>query len=277
MSADLVLTPGGYRPADQVHRLEPGHVIDQSGGRSRHLTQEGAVVADFGPLTRSISDQPLMPGGVRLPAAEEPAPFGQGWITYAAWTNSTGKPVSVLSTTWTVPPEPTTENGQTIYLFNGIQNSSFILQPVLQWGPSPAGGGEYWSIAAWWVSATETHYSALSRVEVGDVLLGGINVLDSSFRYVCGFRGPQGADMVVQNVQELTFCVQTLEAYKITAATDYPNTAETAMGQIALSTGWAALPEPTLSWTAVTPITDAGQRTVVVSNSPTAGEVDLYY
>jgi hypothetical protein len=218
-----------------------------------------------------------MPNAVRLPAAQKPAPFGQGWITFAAWNYTTGRPVSVLSTTWTVPPAPKTSNGQTIFLFNGIQNSTHILQPVLQWGPSHAGGGNYWSIGAWWVGSTDAQYSPLSRVEPGTVLLGGINVLDSSFRYVCGFRGPAGADITIQTPEELTYCVQTLEAYNITAATDYPNTTETSMSQIVLETNWAAQPDPALNWTAITPVSDAGQRTVVVSNSPSSGEVDLYY
>src|ERR1051326_7491163 len=44
-----VLTPGGYRPESQVHKIAPGHVLDSSGGRLRELDAEGNVVADFGP------------------------------------------------------------------------------------------------------------------------------------------------------------------------------------------------------------------------------------
>jgi hypothetical protein len=277
MTADLLPTPGGFLPADRVHRVEPGHVIDHSGGRSRQLDPDGRVVADYGELAEPTGRGPLMPQHVRLPEDVEPPAFGSGWITYAWWQNTTGRPVSALSTTWRVPPAPRTSNNQLIYLFNGIENSTHILQPVLQWGVSPAGGGPYWAIASWWVSTSDAQHSPLTRVNVGDELLGGINALDSSYRYVCGFRGPADSDLVVQNVDELIYCAQTLEAYRITATTDYPDTTDTAMTGIALSTGLAATPETSLRWSAIDAVTDAGQRTVIVSNSPTAGEVDLYY
>lgn len=36
-------------------------------------------------------------------------------------------------------------------MFSGIQNSTMIYQPVLQWGESAAGGGNYWGVASWYV------------------------------------------------------------------------------------------------------------------------------
>jgi hypothetical protein len=52
---------------------------------------------------------------------------------------------------WTVPPAPATQSGQTIYLFNGMQDSvPMILQPVLQWGALQVGGGNSWTVASWY-------------------------------------------------------------------------------------------------------------------------------
>ena len=65
--------------------------------------------------------------------------------------------MSRLTTEWTVPPAPATQNGQTIFLFPGIQNSTMIYQPVLQWGPSAAGGGNYWAVASWYVDGQGGH------------------------------------------------------------------------------------------------------------------------
>jgi hypothetical protein len=76
-----------------------------------------------------------MPHNIVRPPRVEPA-LGSGWITYASWTNNTGAPISLFSTSWIVPPAPATQSGQTIFLFSGIQNSGFIYQPVLQWGSS---------------------------------------------------------------------------------------------------------------------------------------------
>lgn len=58
-----VLTPGGPRPASQVHQIAPGHVLDASGGRLRELDANGNVVADFGPApTEKQSGRPVLPG-----------------------------------------------------------------------------------------------------------------------------------------------------------------------------------------------------------------------
>lgn len=43
--------------------------------------------------------------------------------------------------------------------------------------------------------------------------------------------------LVIQNVQELTWCIQTLEAYALTTCSDYPATTRTAMDVIEIQTG----------------------------------------
>jgi hypothetical protein len=88
-------------------------------------------------------------------ALECPA-LGSGWIAYTYWNNGTGKSITSFKTRWVVPPAPVSNDGQLIYLFNGIQNYGYnygILQPVLQWGASPAGGGSYWAVASWYVTS----------------------------------------------------------------------------------------------------------------------------
>jgi hypothetical protein len=146
MADQLVLTPGGFRPQSMVHLIDPGHIVDQTANRLLHLDVFRNVLEDFGTLSLRPASRPLMPANVArlaalagaalsdaVAAAAVPT-FGSGWITYAYWTNSSGKPVSSFRTTWVVPPAPSTMSGQTIFLFNGIQNSTMIYQPVLQWG-----------------------------------------------------------------------------------------------------------------------------------------------
>ena len=143
MSEDTVLTPGGLRPRSLVHELQPGYRVSGADGRLRTLDPSGQVVADHGLVPVKPRGFPLLPRNVnRPPRPGGVAPdLGSGWITYASWTNDTGTPVSRFATTWVVPPAPATRSGQTIFLFNGIQNSTMIYQPVLQWGSSAAGGG----------------------------------------------------------------------------------------------------------------------------------------
>jgi hypothetical protein len=262
MADDNVLTPGGYRPRSVVHRVEPGHKLDGAQGRLRTLDPSGAVLADH----------------VARRGAVAPA-LGSGWIVYADWSNTTGTPVSRFATTWTVPPAPATQSGQTIFLFNGIQNSTMIYQPVLQWGPSAAGGGNYWAVASWYADGQggQAFYTSLVQVNPGDVLVGVMTLTGqagAAFNYDCNFQGIANTDLPIQNVDELTWCAETLEAYSLTQCSDYPNTADTAMTNIALQTGGTS---PTLTWTAVNAVTDCGQQAIVASNANPGGEVDLYY
>ena len=215
MSSNLVLTPGGYKPADLVHHAEAGTVIDGSGGRLRQLSSAGAVLADHGPMLVRAAGRPLQPLNIRLPELAEgvvPA-FGTGWIVYAGWTNTTGHPITSFSTTWTVPPAPSTSSGQTIFLFNGIQNSTMIYQPVLQWGSSAAGGGAYWSVACWYADGQggTAFHTNLVRVNSGDVLVGVMTqtgVSGSNHNYSADFQGIANTTLTITNVQELTWATR---------------------------------------------------------------------
>src|SRR5690349_2274233 len=124
---DLVLTPGGYRHRSLVHRIEAGHAVRASAGRLQKVHNSGRVVADLGPLHTRLDRDPLMPKNVSRFPGKKPA-LGSGWIVYADWSNATGNAITSFETSWTVPPEPTTQSGQTIFLFNGIQNSTMIYQ-----------------------------------------------------------------------------------------------------------------------------------------------------
>jgi hypothetical protein len=56
------LTPGGFRPESQVHKIAPGNVLDASGGRLRELDSDGNVVADFGPAPVATPPRDVVPG-----------------------------------------------------------------------------------------------------------------------------------------------------------------------------------------------------------------------
>jgi hypothetical protein len=295
MADEQVLTPGGLRPQSQVHLIEPGAILDGTGGQHRMLDKTGKVLADFGTIAAKPAGRPLMPGNVVKPGstlvpgalatatAKTPArvpSFGSGWITYASWTNSTGTPVSLFSTKWVVPPAPATQSGQTIFLFNGIQNSTMIYQPVLQWGGSAAGGGNYWAVASWYVDGQggPAFHSNLVQVSPGTVLTGIMTLTGQSaagFSYNSEFQGIANTGFPVTNIQELTWCIETLECYGITKCSDYPNTSKTQMYAINMETGKT---HPVMTWTPATPVSDCGQHTLIFDeDSDGSGEVDLWY
>jgi hypothetical protein len=275
---DLVLTPGGYRPKSVVHAMEPGHYVSGKNGRLQVLQPDGGVVVDLGPLPVRPAGVPLHPGNEMVPTEKVPG-LGGGWITFASWTNNTGKPITSFTTTWRVPPGPTTQSGQTIFLFNGIQNSTMIYQPVLQWGPSAAGGGNNWAIASWYVDGPggAAFHSSLTPVSVGQVLVGIMTLTGQSgsdFSYNCQFQGIANSGYAIQNVQQLTWLIETLEAYGITKCSDYPASPRMAMTAIEIKTSNGDV-RP--NWQASNSITDCGQHTTVVNDASPGGEVDIFF
>lgn len=279
MSEDLVVTPGGARARSLVHLVESGTILDGSAGRYRKLHSSGRVLADLGPITYRTVGRPLMPRHVVQPRGVAPA-FGSGWITYASWTNATGTSISQFSTQWVVPQAPATQSGQLIYIFNGIQNSTMIYQPVLQWGDNNAFGGNYWCVASWYADGQggQAFHSTPVNVNPGDTLVGIMMQTaqgPSGFSYNCQFQGIANSGLPIQNVEELTYCVETLECYSITQCSDYPNADKTAMSAINIETGAT---HPTLGWTVTNAVTDCGQHTQLFDlDCASNGEVDLWY
>jgi len=260
---DHVLTPGGYRHKSLVHHIAPGHGVTRKAGQSLTLDLSTEAVMETSPEpTRSLS----------IPS------LGSGWITYASWTNETGNPISLFSTRWFVPKAPATQSGQTIFIFNGLMDSpqNNIVQPVLQWGVGAPGGGNYWAVASWYVDPNgNAYYSSLVPVQEGGVLVGRITLANhssGSFCYQSEFVGIPGTSLPVLNIAELTVATETIEAYQISACSDYPNSATTSMTSIDLRTNGSSVP---LVWVATNRVGDCGQSTTIISNSNPGGQVDI--
>jgi hypothetical protein len=264
-TGQYTVTPGGIRPRSMVHIVEPGQIIDLHDG----------IFKRFDLRTREfIAPPPVEVRPLYLPA------LGSGWITYAAYTENSANVITSMTTTWVVPPAPNRHSSQLVYLFNGLQDSpvTHILQPVLQWGTSPDGGGQFWAVASWFVDSSGNAFkTALVNVNAGDVLTGVMRMTGQSggqFNYTCEFSGLAGTSLTVNNANQLVMPVETLEAYGIADCRDYPAALLTSMGSISVNTATTSL---SLSFSAVNRVTDCQQQTIVTSNTASAGQVDLYY
>ena len=284
MSKGFVVTPGGRRAAEFVHEVAPGAVVHVAEGRMRHVTRAGELLRDVGPVPPHEQGVPLMPANVVHPPGQSPD-FGTGWITFANF--QSGTPLKSFLTTWVVPGAPQTRNGQLVYLFNGLQNSSMILQPVLQWGDNGLFGGDRWCVASWYADgqAGAASYSSPVTVNVGDTLVGRMTRVSDiggqlgtqplGALWTCEFVGIADSKLSIFTTDELLDCVETLECYSIDRASDYPSSTETRMRAIAISDEDGTL--SALGWSAVDKVIDCGQHTVIVNDSPTKGEVQLWY
>jgi hypothetical protein len=146
---DYVRVPGGLAHASCVHALPPAQL----------LRQAALTPCAHPPLRAS--------GG-----------HGSAWKAWvqASAPGSGAAAVTALNSTWRVPSAPQGgDEGQVLFFWNGIEpaDTSAVLQPVLQWGPSAAGGGAFWAYSAWYVSAAHgSYFSPLVQVAPGDSVLG---------------------------------------------------------------------------------------------------------
>lgn len=167
-TTDLVLTPNGYYHRGCTFEVPEGATLRDGVITRRDGTSYNAPTClNPGPVG----------GGIGAPAASQRrlvVPGYHGWPIYGyAWT-SVGQTIRHLAARWVVPQRPAAYTSGTNFLFPGAQNGYAIIQPVLQYGPSNAGGGNYWTIGSWICGAT-CPFSPLQTVNVGDVLGGTVD------------------------------------------------------------------------------------------------------
>ncbi|KAK6981634.1 hypothetical protein R3P38DRAFT_3113850 [Favolaschia claudopus] len=263
-TADMILTPAGYRPAIDVHEIPADATLLHVGKSEIH------VVSSSGTVLKKVA--------AATPVNEADSPFQSGWVAYASWLNPGPSPISSFTTTWTVPPVPATDNGQTIFLFNSIQPNATaaILQPVLQYGPSAAGGGSFWAVANWYVNYPNTFFTTPVRTSPGATLNGIITLTSSSaswFNYNSQFTNIPGTSLNISGAAELTWATETLEVYGVTAKSDYPAGSTVFSGiNLELADGET----PSVSWVKQDDIAD-GVSTTIDTDGATNGRITINY
>lgn len=168
-----VQVPGQLIRPDCVHEIPNGARVEigQDGNVTGDVTLNGQVIAHYDPC----SEAPIPTRHLNASKTLSNNPGWNGWVEASQEDVSLGSNDNIdwMSGYFYVPNAPSM-NGGLIYLFNGIEPSSqnWILQPVLQYGSSPAGGGNYWGIASWLVGTGGAWHSPLERVNSGDRLWG---------------------------------------------------------------------------------------------------------
>jgi hypothetical protein len=167
LSGNWVLAPGGYVPAECFHQVPNGAKVTRNAADGSHdVTVNGQPFAHYDPCPITLNVPGKAASGI-VPAA------AGGWIEGAQRIGLIPN-YDYITSTWYVPSNPT-QNGGTVFLFNGLEpdGGGAIIQPVLQWGPSAIGGGNYWGIAPWYVDGgTVVAHGPLERVSAGDEIVG---------------------------------------------------------------------------------------------------------
>jgi hypothetical protein len=166
-----VITPFGYFHPSCVQSLAEGERL-LADGRVQHADgtiEKDVAVCNYPHYTR---------GGTPLTTKEnnteaKTSPEISGWIESASiTTGSATKSYGALIATWTVPPQPSADDGQVLFFFPGfedINSTQSILQPVLQWNQGQ------WSVASWncCLNGIATNSSGVG-VASGDRIYGSI-------------------------------------------------------------------------------------------------------
>jgi len=267
----MVRTPAGLRPIENVHAVPEGGSVKLVGSEIHLLDATGTVIHV------GTNDYAKIGSSAATATTSAVEPEESGWVAYAYWYNEATAAIDSFTTSWEVPAVPAENHDQTIFLFNSIEPASgdAILQPVLQFGPSAAGGGSYWAVASWYLVGSSTFYSSLVEVAAGDALTGVITLTSSSgssYNYASSFTGISGTSITATGSDVLLWATETLETYGITTAADYP-TGSTTFSDINISVTSGT---PETEWTTVSDTADDLTTSVVTQGFSNAEVVITY-
>jgi len=232
-----VITPFGYFHASCVLRLAEGETLleDARAIQRADGTLESVAACDH--PRYSASGEIVVAGG-------QPPSISHSWIESADTTTSTS--YGKLAATWTVPPAPASNDGQTVYFFPGLEDINHvvsILQPVLGWN---ADFGGAWGIASWNCCPRGiTVESAPVSVNSGNQIQGTIRDLCSAGTLSCSKWRVTSQDVSTGQSTMLnntpsegqTFnwaFAGALEVYNVVQCTDYPSNGALTFSNIAL-------------------------------------------
>jgi len=235
--SELVLTPFGYLPKHCVHHVDESEVVETVGNQV-HITNSNGTKKTF-----PSCSQPAQKRGVQ----QQPP---TGWAAYAYYQVSSG--FGSFNGLWSVPPNPSSNVGQTLFLFTVFTNAfdgdpqETIIQPVLQWGPSEAGGGAFWGIASWFVGAGNAFHSDLKPTSAGNAIYGTMTQLSDGRWQINTFDRTSGASvsLTTQVAIKEPYAFVTLEVYGVKDCTNYPPQGIVHFTGLSLNTGpaqWKAV------------------------------------
>lgn len=165
---DSVATPAGWRPRACVHEVPNGAHVSVSGRVTR---LDGSTFQV--PKCLHIAH----PNGLRFGrGAPRVAPTNSGWMEYA-YTSLSGNSYHQLTAGWRVPARPTgTYAGtQVYYSFPGLENGSYIIQPVIQYGYNNEYGGSYWTAVSWRCNdGTDCTHGTPVTINPADSVIGSV-------------------------------------------------------------------------------------------------------
>jgi len=284
----MVSTPGGLRPQSKIFHVPDGASLHHTSDTVRIISATGETLHTNQLEKNSGIVHPSFVGEVLTPSRTAAAAraLETGYVAYTYFTNnSDSNPIVSFTTSWTVPPVPKTNHNQLLYLFSALTPASndAILQPVLQYGTSGAGGGNYWATASWYLIGSSTYHSTLVPVQPGQVVGGNLAMkagvvpttasATQSFTYTANFTHSPYASISATTTEMLNWAWAAFEIYSASSTSDLP-TGKTSFSNITM-TNFNGQSTP-LNWLTRNDPTD-GLSAQVMANGTPKGQVDIVF
>jgi len=272
-SDELVCTPFGEKLKSNVHYIDNQNHLELKKGQIQIVNNKTHEVKKL--YKNNLHQNYILSDRGSLPNTQDQP---SGWITSCYTILMDGSQCTYFSTTYIVPPPPKKKSNQTIYIFNAFVGPDDIIQPVLQWGISYAGGGDYWSICNWYINdQNQVFYDSLIRVNPGTKLEGIIKASQSSndlYDYNSSFQG-YPTSLQINNIHALQNLYVALEVYGINSDDEYPSNEKITLSEIQIKSGNNY---PPIHWaTAGLTWTKTDKYTNIVNGSAHNGEVDIHF
>jgi hypothetical protein len=171
--ADYVITPFGYFHPSCVHQLANGESVRKDANAIQHADGSLEGLQPCAHAQFNAKGDLTAQNGVPVKTPVNQPSIGHAWIEYSGVTTSTS--FGELVAEWTVPPNPSVNSGQTVYLFPGMEDYAdvvSIIQPVLGWNSDYASA---WGIASWNCCVSGHVFEATPhKVNPGDTIYGAM-------------------------------------------------------------------------------------------------------
>jgi hypothetical protein len=167
--------PVADMPGNCIHLVPKGSKILEDGLTVLHPDNSREVV------NRCATPEPLGTRAIKRNSAPPTDGSNHQWVEWGEQDNASG--FSYLNGTWVVPKAPPSNDGQVLYLWNGLEprDTSCVIQPVLGWN---AFDDNAWTITSWiCCSGTSTgcYYSNPVDVNVGDTIQGTMTLQNGNW------------------------------------------------------------------------------------------------
>ena len=172
--SDYVITPDGYFHPSCVNVVAADESVDAHGNivaaNGRVRTMSRCAYPHYAPNGTRLSGD-ILP---RLSAfAAGTDAVINGWVVTGQYLQPRSAPARFLAAKMTVPPGPSVQSGQVLYLFPGLEDNEnvvTIVQPVLAWNGFNDNG---WTVASWNCCRNgRALHSAPVAVSTGDTIQG---------------------------------------------------------------------------------------------------------